>query len=225
MKAMLYLAALLPLSVMAQPINIDNNPNQPGYVVPSQQRMQNQMQTQQMQQQNNLKQGIQNQSRAQQQHLAVRPLAFGNVGREIAGGGDPLRNLHLPVAGAVFTAFGVVADETLEWRTDIGQLVGKFEQFEEGAVPRHQAQIAIEDGDALVEQIQPGLQHFVAGAVFGGGGRGWHRAILVQALAWISGCNDSLHSANSCARVFCDSYKKSKARLRAHNASGRLDRQ
>jgi hypothetical protein len=46
MKAMLYLAALLPLSVMAQPINIDNNPNQPGYVVPSQQRMQNQMQTQ-----------------------------------------------------------------------------------------------------------------------------------------------------------------------------------
>ncbi|STW71158.1 outer membrane protein [Klebsiella michiganensis] len=30
MKAMLYLAALLPLSVMAQPINIDNNPNQPG---------------------------------------------------------------------------------------------------------------------------------------------------------------------------------------------------
>ena len=72
MKAMLYLAALLPLSVMAQPINIDNNPNQPGYVVPSQQRMQNQMQTQQMQQQNNLKQGIQSQSRAQQQHLQTQ---------------------------------------------------------------------------------------------------------------------------------------------------------
>lgn len=72
MKAMLYLAALLPLSVPAQPINIDNNPNQPGYVVPSQQRMQNQMQTQQMQQQNNLKQSIQNQSRAQQQHLQTQ---------------------------------------------------------------------------------------------------------------------------------------------------------
>ena len=41
MKAMLYLAALLPLSVMAQPINIDNNPNQPGYVVPSQQPLPN----------------------------------------------------------------------------------------------------------------------------------------------------------------------------------------
>ncbi|EJY1761865.1 TPA: DUF2756 family protein [Klebsiella oxytoca] len=72
MKAMLYLAALVPLSVMAQPINIDNNPNQPGYVVPSQQRMQNQMQTQQMQQQNTLKQGIQSQSRTQQQHLQTQ---------------------------------------------------------------------------------------------------------------------------------------------------------
>ena len=72
MKAMLYLAALVPLGVMAQPINIDNNPNQPGYVVPSQQRMQNQMQTQQMQQQNNLKQGIQSQSRTQQQHLQTQ---------------------------------------------------------------------------------------------------------------------------------------------------------
>ena len=39
MKAMLFLAALMPLGVLAQPINIDNNPNQPGYVVPSQQRM------------------------------------------------------------------------------------------------------------------------------------------------------------------------------------------
>ncbi|HDX8779499.1 TPA: DUF2756 domain-containing protein [Klebsiella oxytoca] len=72
MKAMLYLAALVPLSVMAQPINIDNNPNQPRYVVPSQQRMQNQMQTQQMQQQNTLKQGIQSQSRTQQQHLQTQ---------------------------------------------------------------------------------------------------------------------------------------------------------
>lgn len=72
MKAMLYLAALVPLSVLAQPINIDNNPNQLGYVVPSQQRMQNQMQNQQMQQQNNLKQGIQSQSRTQQQHLQTQ---------------------------------------------------------------------------------------------------------------------------------------------------------
>ncbi|MGP6838620.1 DUF2756 domain-containing protein [Klebsiella pneumoniae] len=47
MKAILFLAALMPLGVLAQPININNNPNQPGYVVPSQQRMQNQLQTNQ----------------------------------------------------------------------------------------------------------------------------------------------------------------------------------
>ena len=32
MKAILFLAALMPLGVLAQPININNNPNQPGYV-------------------------------------------------------------------------------------------------------------------------------------------------------------------------------------------------
>ncbi len=30
MKAILFLAALMPLGVLAQPININNNPNQPG---------------------------------------------------------------------------------------------------------------------------------------------------------------------------------------------------
>ena len=69
MKAMLFLAALMPLGVLAQPINIDNNPNQPGYVVPSQQRMQNEMKVQQQQQQSMLKQNLNNQTRSQQQHL------------------------------------------------------------------------------------------------------------------------------------------------------------
>jgi hypothetical protein len=54
---------------LAQPINIDNNPNQPGYVVPSQQRMQNEMKVQQQQQQSMLKQNLNNQTRSQQQHL------------------------------------------------------------------------------------------------------------------------------------------------------------
>ena len=67
MKAILFLAALMPLGVLAQPINIDNN--QPGYVVPSQQRMQNEMKVQQQQQQSMLKQNLNNQTRSQQQHL------------------------------------------------------------------------------------------------------------------------------------------------------------
>lgn len=50
MKRYLILAALLPFACLAQPINTLNNPNQPGYQIPSQQRMQTQMQTQQIQQ-------------------------------------------------------------------------------------------------------------------------------------------------------------------------------
>ncbi|MDP0947744.1 DUF2756 domain-containing protein, partial [Klebsiella pneumoniae] len=47
MKAILFLEALMPLGVLAHPINLNNNPNQPGYVVPSQQLMQNEMKVQQ----------------------------------------------------------------------------------------------------------------------------------------------------------------------------------
>ncbi|MFP8554227.1 DUF2756 domain-containing protein [Klebsiella sp. 1SOBk8mer] len=65
MKAILFLAALMPLGVLAQPININNNPNQPGYVVPSQQRMQNEMKIQQQQQQH-----LQNQLQTNQQRAA-----------------------------------------------------------------------------------------------------------------------------------------------------------
>ena len=66
---LVFLAALMPLGVLAQPININNNPNQPGYVVPSQQRMQNEMKVQQQQQQSMLKQDLNNQTRSQQQRM------------------------------------------------------------------------------------------------------------------------------------------------------------
>lgn len=69
MKRLLLITALLPFAVLAQPINTMNNPNQPGYQIPSQQRMQTQMQTQQIQQQGMLKQQMQTQARSQQQNL------------------------------------------------------------------------------------------------------------------------------------------------------------
>lgn len=56
MKRLLILTALLPFVGFAQPINTLNNPNQPGYQIPSQQRMQPQMQTQQIQQKGMLNQ-------------------------------------------------------------------------------------------------------------------------------------------------------------------------
>ncbi len=69
MKKILILAALLPFTCLAQPINTLNNPNQPDYRIPSQQRMQQQMQTQQIQQKGMLNQQLQTQTRMQQQHL------------------------------------------------------------------------------------------------------------------------------------------------------------
>lgn len=72
MKHLLILAALLPFSAFAQPLNPTNNPNQPGYVIPSQQRMQTQMLNQQQQQQSMLRQQQQTQNRLQQQNLQTQ---------------------------------------------------------------------------------------------------------------------------------------------------------
>ena len=69
MKRLLLLAMLLPFAGFAQPINTMNNPNQPGYQIPSQQRMQTQMQSQQIQQKGMLNQQLQTQTRMQQQHM------------------------------------------------------------------------------------------------------------------------------------------------------------
>ena len=69
MKRLLILTALLPFVCFAQPTNTLNNPNLPGYQIPSQQRMQTQMQTQQIQQKGMLNQQLKTQTQLQQQHL------------------------------------------------------------------------------------------------------------------------------------------------------------
>ncbi|MDA8478411.1 DUF2756 family protein [Citrobacter sp. Awk 4] len=72
MKRFFILAALLPFAVFAQPINTMNNPNQQGYQIPSQQRMQTQMQSQQIQQKGMLNQQLKTQTQLQQQHLQTQ---------------------------------------------------------------------------------------------------------------------------------------------------------
>lgn len=72
MKRLLILAAFLPLAAFAQPLNTTNNPNLPGYQIPSQQRMQTQMLNQQQQQKGMLNQNLQTQTRLQQQHLEAQ---------------------------------------------------------------------------------------------------------------------------------------------------------
>ncbi|MGK9175595.1 DUF2756 family protein [Yokenella regensburgei] len=69
MKPLILVAAFLPFTAFAQPLNTLNNPNQPGYQIPSQQRMQTQMLNQQQQQKGMLNQNLQTQTRLQQQHL------------------------------------------------------------------------------------------------------------------------------------------------------------
>lgn len=93
MKRLLLITALLPFAVLAQPINTMNNPNQPGYQIPSQQRMQTQMQTQQIQQQGMLKQQMQTQARSQQQNLQSQLNA--NTQRVQQGSGTPQPDIPL----------------------------------------------------------------------------------------------------------------------------------
>ncbi|HCQ7757020.1 DUF2756 family protein [Citrobacter sp. 50677481] len=72
MKRLFILTTLLPFACFAQPINTMNNPNQPGYQIPSQQRMQTQMQSQQIQQKGMLNQQLKTQTQQQQQHLQTQ---------------------------------------------------------------------------------------------------------------------------------------------------------
>lgn len=69
MKRLLIITALLPFAALAQPLNTMNNPNQPGYVIPSQQRMQTEMMSQQQQQKGMLNQQLRTQTQMQQQSL------------------------------------------------------------------------------------------------------------------------------------------------------------
>lgn len=72
MKRLLILAAWLPFAALAQPLNTTNNPNLPDYKIPSQQRLQTQMKSQQVQQKGMLNQQLQTQTRVQQQQLQTQ---------------------------------------------------------------------------------------------------------------------------------------------------------
>lgn len=72
MKRLLILTALLPFAALAQPLNTMNNPNQQGYVIPSQQRMQTEMMNRQEQQKGMLNQQLQTQTRIQHQNLQTQ---------------------------------------------------------------------------------------------------------------------------------------------------------
>lgn len=70
-KWLIVIAACLPLSGMANMLNNTNEPYKPGYN-PSQQRMQSQMQGQQLQQQQKLRQDQQQQNQELQRKMQER---------------------------------------------------------------------------------------------------------------------------------------------------------
>lgn len=106
MKRLILVAALLPFAVFAQPINTLNNPNQPGYQNPSQQRMQNQMMMQQQQQTGMLNQQLQTQTRVQQQHLQTQ---MDNNTQRIQQSQPGGRYCLIPAAGCSAAAVSTLA--------------------------------------------------------------------------------------------------------------------
>lgn len=72
MKQRWLLVAFMPFAAFAQPLNTTNNPNLPGYEIPSQQRMQTQMLNQQQQHAEVLNQQLQTQAHQQQQQLEAQ---------------------------------------------------------------------------------------------------------------------------------------------------------
>nr|WP_318383406.1 DUF2756 family protein [uncultured Enterobacter sp.] len=114
MKRYVILAALLSPGAFAQPINTLNNPNQPGYEIPAQQRMQTQMLNQQSQQKGMLNQQLQTQTRVQQQHLESQI----NTNSQRVRQGQPgelnsSRQQMLPNAGGGMLNNSVNSDSTL----------------------------------------------------------------------------------------------------------------
>ena len=77
--------------------------------------------------------------------------------------------------GSVFATFGVVSDEALEGRADKSKCVGELQQLQESAIPDHQPEVAINQREALVDEIKRGLQ---------GGMTRWRRHV-VSVFTWI----------------------------------------
>ena len=98
---------------------------------------------------------------AHQQDGPVRPCALDLVFGEGPGGCHAGVDMGLRIAAAVIAAQGIEADEAFEWRSDISHLRREVEQAQKSRIPGHQAEIAVDQGEALVDQIQRRLQRFI----------------------------------------------------------------
>ena len=99
---------------------------------------------------------------AHPQHHAIGPVALNVMGRKGAGSDHPLRDLLFRVALTVFAAIRIEADESLKRCTDVSHLLREIQQPQERLVPGHHAKVLVDQGEALVNQVQAGLKGLVA---------------------------------------------------------------
>ena len=99
---------------------------------------------------------------AHRQNLPVGPVALGVVRREMPRQAHALGHQFFHIARPVFAALGVVAHEGLEGGTDKRHVLGEIKQAQEGFVPGHDAQVAVDHRQPLVKPVQPGLEQLVS---------------------------------------------------------------
>ena len=96
------------------------------------------------------------------QNLPAGAFALGVVRLEAARQFKPRLHQHFDIAGAVFAALGVVAHEGFKIGTHKRHAFREIEQAQKRLIPRDDLQVGVDDGQALVEAIQPGLNQLVA---------------------------------------------------------------
>jgi hypothetical protein len=96
------------------------------------------------------------------QHRSIGARALDVVCSECTGRVDADTHGGFDVAVPVLAAFGVEPYEALERGPDIRHVLGEVQQAQEGTVPRNDAQVCVDECEALIDQVQARLQRSVA---------------------------------------------------------------
>ena len=125
---------------------------------------------------------------AHRQNLAAGTVALGVMRGNAARQAHALGHQRFHIAGTIFAALGIKAHEGLERRPHKRHLGRKVQQAQKSLVPRHDMQLAVNHGQALVQQIESRLKQLVPvmGLLCVAGGRGRHQ-VLAPALFSILG--------------------------------------
>ncbi len=93
------------------------------------------------------------------QDRAVGTRALDPVGLVASRARDALADLLLDVARPVLAAFGAVAQEGGEGRAASAELLGIADELEAALIDELELELVVEDGDALIEALERGVEH------------------------------------------------------------------